>query len=115
MADLVSERARELLAAEYDAAGRPLVAIDLRTGNVGRMGVNFVDREIAERAITKALSASDELREAAEPFLKAAEPILTDSRDFHSFEWTKRCLRLTVGDYRKLAGALHKGKDHGRS
>lgn len=50
------QKARELLALAHEDAKKPLVAVDIRTGNVGRQGVNWVETTTALAAIEAALT-----------------------------------------------------------
>ena len=46
------------------------------------------------------------LRKALQPFLHAAEPIIHDDRErWQTNEWTRRMLRITVGEFRALYAA----------
>jgi hypothetical protein len=52
----ITDEAREFLAAAYEKVNRPLVAVDIRTGNIGRpAGVVWVDTKVALSAIEAAM------------------------------------------------------------
>jgi hypothetical protein len=55
--------ASEFLARAHEDAKKPLVAIDIRTGNVGRQGVAWVETTTALAALRAALSATPNTRD----------------------------------------------------
>ena len=72
------ELAIEHLAAAHERAKKPLVALDLRTGNLGKMGVRWVETSTALDAL-EALSAStqvDGLREALEAIREPTDAMI---------------------------------------
>ncbi len=60
-------------------------------------------RRAALHIANSRLASTKALREALEPFLNAAEPVLYNDRErWQPDEWTKRLKKLTVGDFRQL-------------
>jgi hypothetical protein len=55
--DKLLEEASEYLAAAHEAVRKPWIAIDIRTGNVGRQGVMWVETTTALAALQNALRA----------------------------------------------------------
>lgn len=47
----------EFLAQAYERAGRHIAAIDVRTGNTKRQGLNWVPVDVALNAIKEAMNA----------------------------------------------------------
>lgn len=70
----------------------------------------YIEDGIKRALATLSPANGDAMRvaiEALEPFAKAAEPIIHDSRDlWRPDEWTKRHNLITVGDYRRAHAAL---------
>jgi hypothetical protein len=55
---MVEEMALEFLAVAHEGAKKPLIALDIRTGNIGRQGVMWVETTTALAALEAAQAAA---------------------------------------------------------